>query len=343
MRQTINIAVSKAMEDMRSNTRRGIRNLVDLGLLFSRSENQKWFFNTAKKIISNPLNPYNDLTARMIADVDNQTIKTVGINLGYSSLTYGANKLQKRQIAMDCPFPWLLIFDVSESCPDFFHQIENLIHEERELGIYSYVFHSMKAEDIGVLCKIAERFEECIFLLKISPNFITDQNAAPLRAVHNIVLSVQAVDADLNSESCINAFRILKRNRCLYGFHIYYNTDNIEEVTAQEYIGSAIALGNLFGIYIADDGISDSCRDTLYTFICSERGETGQPLIALEWFSDMRHISEKILCNGGYMVISLAGKALHEYKRAKDVLENSLLEIIQGLQHCPCTNPEPCS
>jgi len=53
--QTINIAVSKAMEDMKTNTKRSIRNLIDLGLLFSRSENQKWFFSTAKKVISNPL------------------------------------------------------------------------------------------------------------------------------------------------------------------------------------------------------------------------------------------------------------------------------------------------
>ena len=37
-------AVSKAMDDMRSDAKRSIRNLVDLGLLFSKSENQKQFF-----------------------------------------------------------------------------------------------------------------------------------------------------------------------------------------------------------------------------------------------------------------------------------------------------------
>ena len=54
IRQSINIAVSKAMEDMMGNTRRSIRNLLDLGLLFSTSENQKWFFNAAKKVIAYP-------------------------------------------------------------------------------------------------------------------------------------------------------------------------------------------------------------------------------------------------------------------------------------------------
>jgi hypothetical protein len=42
-RQAIGIAVDKAMDDVKGNPRRSIRNLIDLGLLFSQSENQKWF------------------------------------------------------------------------------------------------------------------------------------------------------------------------------------------------------------------------------------------------------------------------------------------------------------
>lgn len=306
IRQTINIAVSKAMKDMRSNTKRSIRNLIDLGLLFSQSENQKWFFNTAKKVISNPRNPYNALAARMIADVDNDTIKKVGLNLGYNSLTYGANKLRKRQVAMDCPFPWLLIFDISESCPDFFQQLENLIREGQELGIYSYVFCPHNANDMTSFCEVAKRFEECLFIFKVSSVLISDQTAESLSKIHNAVISIQMTDAaDLNCESFINAFRILKQNRCFYGFHVSYNEDNIKKVSTPEYIRSAIKLGNLFGVYIADNGVSDACRDAVYSFACNERGEAGQSLITLEWFRDMWLTSEKILSGRGYMAISL--------------------------------------
>lgn len=336
IRQTINIAVSKAMEDMKSNTKRSLRNLIDLGLLFSQNENQKWFFNTAKKVISNPKNPYNMLASRMIADIDNETIKKVGLNLGYNSLTYGANKLQKRQESMDCPIPWLLIFDLSQSCPDFFHQMENLIHEGQELGIYSYVFCPHEAKDIIRLCEIAKRSEECVFVFKVSSVLITDQTAESLREIHNAVISVQVEDADLNCESCINAFRILKENRCLYGFHLSYYEDNMEKVTTLEYIRTAIRLGNLFGVYIAGNGVSDACRDAVYAFACNARGETGQPLIALEWFHDIRQISERILSGGGYMAINLAEKAYSECKKVKEVLANSLLEMLQNMQ--PCTS-----
>jgi len=335
-RQTIHIAVSKALEDMKSNTRRSIRNLIDLGLFFSHSENQEWFFHTAKKVISNPRNPYNVLAARMITDIDNETIKRVGLNLGYSSLIYGANKLRKHQEAMDCPIPWLLIFDVSESCADSFHQIEQLIREGQELGIYSYIFYPHEANDIAVLCGIAKRFDECLFAFKVSPALISEQMAKSLSDVHNAVVSIQAVDEDLDCENCMNAFRILKQSRCLYGFHVTYNEDNMKKVATPEYIRSAIGFGSLFGLYIADDNVSDACRDAVYAFACNERGEHGQPLIALEWGRDMRTISEKILSGDGYISIDLAAKAYCEYKKAKNALTNSLLEIFLKMQ--PCTS-----
>jgi len=336
VRQTINIAVSKAMEDMKSNTKRSIRNLIDLGLLFSKSENQKWFFNAAKKVIANPRNPYNILASRIIADVDNDTVKKVGLNLGYSSLTYGANKLQKRQDYLGFPIPWLLIFDVCESNPDFFHQMEHFIREGKELGIYSYITCPHEKDDITAICEIAKRFEECLFVFKVPSVLISEQTAESLGKIHNAMVSVQVAGTDFSFESYRNAFRLLKQNRCLYGFHVSYNEDNMKRVTAPEYIRSAISLGNLFGVYIAENGVSDACRDTVYAFACRERGENGQPLIAVEWFRDMQYISEKIISGDGYMAVNLAEKVYCECIKIKDMLANSLLEILKSMQ--PCTS-----
>ena len=334
IRQTINIAVNKAMEDMKSNTSRSIRNLIDLGLLFSTSENQKWFFNAAKKVIANPKNPYNALATRTIADVDNKTIKNVGLNLGYSSLTYGANKLRNRQAGTDCQLPWLLIFDISGSYPDNFSRFEKLVYEGRELGIYSYILCPHEADDIIALCRVAKRFDECLFIFSTSPVLITGQTAGVIGEINNAAVSIQAEAEDLKFENAANAFRLLKQNRCLYGFHVAYNEVNRRSLTTSEYIRCAIELGNIFGIYIADNGVSDTCKETVYTFACKERGEYGQPLVALEWCNDMRNISEKILFGGGCMPIHLTEKVYDEYKKAKDALTYSLMELIWRKQHC---------
>jgi len=319
---------------MKSNLRRSLRNLIDLGLLFSTSENQKLFFNAAKKVIVNPKNPYNSLVKRMISDVNNDTIKKVSLNLGYSSLIYGANKLKKRQDYLGVPIPWLLIFDINESSSDFFHQMEHLIREGRELGIHSYIACLHEKDDIPTICETVKRFDECLFILKVTSGLISEQTAESLGKIHNTMISVQIIGTDFSCGSDKNAFRILKQNRCLYGFHVSYNEDTMKQLTTPEYIRSAISLGNLFGIYMAENGVSDTCRDAVYAFACNTRGENGQPLITLEWFRDMRVISEKILSGDGYMAINLAERVYCEYIKAKDELTKSLLEILQNTRSC---------
>jgi hypothetical protein len=328
VRQTINIAVSKAMGDMKSNAKRSIRNLIDLGLLFSKSENQKQFFTAAQKVITHPGNPYHSLVTRMISDVNNDTIKKVAVNLGYS-LIYGANKLKKRQDYLRVPVPWLLIFVISESGSAFFPQMEYFVREGRELGIYSYITCPHEKDHIPAICEIAKRFEDCLFVLKVPSGLISGQTAETLGKIHNAMIAVEVADMDFSCESDVNAFRLLKESRCLYGFHVSYNEENMTQVIGPEYIRSAISLGNLFGVYAAEHGVSDTFRDAVYAFVCRERGENGQPLITLEWLRDMRYIGEEILSGDGYVAINLAEKAYDEYKKVKDTLTNSLLEILQ--------------
>lgn len=335
----INIAVSKAMDDMRSNAKRSIRNLIDLGLLFSKSENQRLFFSTAQKVVANPKNAYHSLVSRMIADVNHDTIKKVGLNLGYSSLIYGASKLRNRQATSDCPLPWLLIFDIRESSTNLFDQMQQFITEGRELGIYSYIVCPHKQNDISALCEIAKRFQECLFMLYVSSDLISQQTADSIGNTNNIMTFVQVSSPHFCSSKDRDAFLLLKQNRCLYGFHTGYNDENMEQVTTSEYIRSAISFGNVFGMYIAEDGASDRCKAAVYEFVCEERGINGQPLIALEWLQDMRYISERILSGDGYMKINLTEIAHDEYRKAKEALKNSLLETLKALKGMqPCTS-----
>ena len=338
-RQVINIAVTKEMDDMRGDTKRSIRNLIDLGLLFSKSESQKRFFNTAQEVISNPKNAYYSLVARMIADVNNDTIKKAGMNLGYSSLIYGAHKLRNRQALSDDSLPWLLVFDIGDSSAPLFDQMKHFITEGRELGIYSYIVCPYKKNDIPAICEIAKSFDECLFILAVSSDLISEQTAKALGDTNNMIISVHISGSDFRNRNDRAAFLLLKQNRCLYGFDIGYNDANMEQVTALEYIRSAISLGNTFGMYIPEDGTSDSCKAAVYEFVCAERGLNGQSLIALEWFQDMRYISESILSGDGYMKINLPEIAYDEYRKAKIALTNSLLETLKALKGLrPCTS-----
>ena len=192
-RQIIHTAVSKGMEDMKVNPRRGLRNLVDLALYFSESEQQKQFFEAAQKVISASRNPYPALITRMISDVNNDIVRQVGLNLGYSSLIHGAHKLKERQEELKVRLPWLLIFDVCRPDPVFFCRLEQFLREGQELGIYSYIFCPRQNGAIPLLCQMANRFEECLFVLNVTPEMISEQNARVIGGIHNAMVSLEII------------------------------------------------------------------------------------------------------------------------------------------------------
>ena len=331
-RQAIDIAVSKAIEDMKCNSKRSIRNLIDLGLMFSASSEQTDFFIAAQKMLAMPKNSYYQLVSEMLSEVDNDTIKKVGLNLGYSSLIYGAGKLKKRQNDLGVPIPWLLVFD-SESDALPIGQLERCVLEGMDLGIYSYIVCSHGIGDIPVICDVARQFDECLFILKTPSGLIDGAAAGSIGGTHNAIVSVQAVDIGIQRAEDLDVFRRLKASRCLYGFHVRYNDDNACRVATAEYVRSAIELGNRFGAYIAEDGVSDACGEAVFSFVRRERSGCGQSLVAMELVRDVRFISAKILSGSEYSPFYLAGKAFDEYKKAKDSLANALIELFQSTQY----------
>lgn len=305
VRQTINQAVGKAMEDMMGNTGRGIRKLVDLGQMFAHSENQKWFFNCAQEVVSNPRNSYNKLMLRVLADIDGETVRTVGLNLGYSSLIYGARKLQKQQKSMDQQLPWIFVFDLLDSDPVDFPKIEDFISANREMGIYSYAFCLQEVDNVAPLCAAAEKFGECFFAFRVPAGLITEQAGSCLGALHNAVVSVEVPDAGFADETCARAFRLLKEHRCFYGFDASYGEDNWEEVVCPKTICSAISCGSVFGVFHAGEDTPESCREAVYDFVSKERQGTGFPLVAFELERDLEEISRRIHVPAGCELVRL--------------------------------------
>lgn len=338
VRQAIDIALDKAMNDMQSDAKRSLRNLIDLGLYFSKGERQKSFFHAVQEVVYHPENTYHMLVTRLLGDVDHNTIKKAGLNLGYSSLMYGAQKQRSHRELSNKPLPWLLILDMRSSDTQDFNQMKRFVSEGRELGIYSYIIHPRDSNNLTAVSTIAKEYDECIFMLNISPNLISKETAAVLGATNNIVVSVNIVGMGLRGINDSTAFLLLKQNRCLYGFNIIYNDDNLKLLIDPKDVCAAMHLGNAFGLYVPADSASDRCQEAVYKFVREQRGMDGQPIILLEWLRDMDYINQSIL-SGGWLKINLPQIAYGEYTKARNVLTNSLLDTLNGLKGLqPCVD-----
>lgn len=336
-RQIISIAVSKALNDIQTNTKRSILNLLDLGLLFSHSETQKWFFHTAKQVITTPANPYNSLISRMVSDVDHETIKTFGINIGYSSLTYGANKLKSKQKTLGLKLPWFLIFDMSSDAGfgDAISEIPRWINQGQELGIYCFGFSFINEKNLPILCEIMKQSRECAFVIEITPSLITSQNAAYFKEVHNAVIVVKDANMELYGSKYADAFHLLRKHRCLYGYSLYCSDTTFDQVISHQNITAAITQGNAFCIFRADSELSPANKEHLYQFVCHERSSHGQPLVCFDWALDTAFISEKIFSEARCLILSSAEKSKRNFLDKKSFIGVSLLELIRIYQLTP--------
>ena len=288
-RKTIDIAVTKILSDMKHNTKRSVRNLVDLGALFSGSENQKTFFAAARKVLSGQNNPYYDFAARVSTHADNTTVKTVGLNLGYSSLIYGADKLRKNQAAIGRPLPWLIVTDATRNSPQV---LTDMISDGRALGIYSHIFRLRGPKELLSLSRISPHFEECFFILDTPASTINTDTATAVSRIHNTVVSIRLAKNNAFSADAQNAFQILNSLHCLFGFSISYDDETEMSVTSDVFLNRAVKRGVLFIVYIPARHASELCRQRVYSFVRKTRGQNGRPILVFEWHEDLNLMSE---------------------------------------------------
>ncbi|HAE92634.1 MAG TPA: hypothetical protein DCG60_08345, partial [Tissierella sp.] len=107
----LEIAIERAFKEIELKSKRGIRNLVDLGAHFAKGRFQKDFYNIAQIMLENENSPYYKLVFNIVQNVDHNILKTFGINLGLNSWTYGAKKIRQYEEKKGYNVPWTIIFD----------------------------------------------------------------------------------------------------------------------------------------------------------------------------------------------------------------------------------------
>ena len=136
----VEAAVAKALRDMRTDPKRSVRNLVDLGCSFSGGRFQKAFFKLASNLLKNENSAYYTLAEKLASDVHPELLQKFGVNLGYNSFTCGAQSIREREAVCGYNIPWSLTFHLDSSENPSFEKAGALIAEGKTLGIFTYAF-----------------------------------------------------------------------------------------------------------------------------------------------------------------------------------------------------------
>ena len=303
MRGTVGAIVNKAIRDIRNDPKRSIRNLADLGELFSTSSTQRKFFSLARGILRNPCNPYNELLVRMTQNVNSDSLRTLCLNFGYTALNYGAETLRKHEAERNCHIPWILIFDfrgVQDGCLSE-AQISASVSDAVSLGIYSFILMVDEPGDVDAVLDLCASQAECIFFIAVPPKIITPSNISKIVQAPNLIVSVD-VTRCCGEEAAGHIFDELKAAGRFFGYHAFYNEENMQRLTSEDFTRQMIQSGCLIGTYVNADRNSEELGNRVYSFACAERGRNGEPLFALDFYRDISYVGNSISC-GNYLLI----------------------------------------
>lgn len=292
LRITTEAIVGKAIRDIKKDANRSIRKGIDLGNTFARGELQKEFFELAGEIASSPQNPYNQLIKRGVGTIDDDIFRTVGVNLGMTSFTFGAHQIRAEYAESGRSLSWLRKFDFS--APEKIIREKALkLRMERCLrkGVCAFWFQADACrEALGPVLDAASWYGDCTFFLAAEPDGIRESEAERILSLKNIVIFVPVRDAGTKKAE---AFRILRKYRLLYGFLLYYGAEKTAD-TSEEFLKEMIDCGCFAGVYDQTDSGPEE-NYPVYNFVCAARRQGVQPILLFDYHRDAAYIQDLIL------------------------------------------------
>lgn len=228
----IRLLVKKGIEDIKDCPERGIRNLLEMVELFAQDSAQKGFLQTVLEQLRNIDSAYYPLVEQLVKVTDTDTLVTVGMNLGYKSLTYGADVIRGIKKTEGVHVPWCIMIEAGDGetlTPD---AIEDIIKQGMPLGIYCYLIGvDGTYPEPNELIRMLARQKECTFVLLLDPATVSVAVCEDILAAKNAAAMIDLERG--KSEQHSTAAKTLMESGCLCGGYMSLNNDAIASITPE--------------------------------------------------------------------------------------------------------------
>lgn len=297
-RYLIEAAVNRGIKEMQEDPKRSVRKLADLGRQFARGRFQKNFFTLSQTLLLDDNSPYYSLLSRLTEEIDHETLKKFGINIGYTSWTYGAQLIRAYEREHGLAVPWSLFIHYHPEGAFCLSRLEALIQEGRSLGIYTYCL-CLEAvpEDWQGLISLFRRYDNSAFLLFLPDEELQEEDVLLLSQCRNLLLSAEIAPSYRNNIS------LLRQNKCLAANHYYYSDSGGEELLLRLKDCESPLL-----FFLPQKDTPPSARERLAESIYQIRYHPEHPVFPIELFADYKRIDYIISDRTCFLEIDSEGR-----------------------------------
>lgn len=295
-RSLIEIAVSQGIREIRQNTNHGILTLLDMWNRFTVGKPSNRVFKKIQDIAADKNCLYYQMVQQILNEVEEETVKCFGINVGYCSWMKGAARMleQTEHQTGDVP-SWIseLAYDRTEDEPaDKLNEVSEIIRKQKKKGIYSYLLYpQQKFEETPELIFLPDRFPECAFFWFFKESSVNEAQLRILKKRRNCMYLFPASANGL----CPDFIRVMKEEKVLFSFYGFYDeaAGGLEEILSE--YQEALALEPLFFALKASEGVSAQYQEKITKEIWKMRHNPRMKTFPVELDGDTELINHIIL------------------------------------------------
>lgn len=336
----IEIAVDNGIRDISGNTRRGIRNLIDLGSHLTQGRLQQHFFHIIQHMLADKDSHLYEVTKDVIEHVDHQMLKNTAVKLGYTCCTYGYQKMQRYEQKHGHKVPRALIFDLREEYPDILTQseISSLLACGESIGIFCGIFlMNGDQQRAAHLVKGLTRHKEGVYFLLAPPEAVTPSIAQMVLNAKNIVPLIR-LQAENDYQSYLPAAGILFAHQCLFATYSGYNADNLDDLISDTQLELIEKARGVAYVLIRSDNFSPAENLQLITgFSVNSKAEHRYPFLIIDLYSELAEHTDyepdhfMAIRGDGTVAVRTLENLLPQYNirtlSLKDIMEQVMPEI----------------
>lgn len=362
-------AIDVVLKDVDKNREEAIVKIVDLMQKYMGDEKLDLDYDNIRKMIRDKDGAFNKYINKVLDEIDPHVLKTAALNLGYEAFFHGTKTIRKMREVHQCNVPWLILMDPTSACnlhctgcwaAEYgnklnltFDEMDNLIKQGKELGIYLYMFTGgeplVRKADIIKLC---EKHNDCAFLAYTNGTLVDEAFCNEMLRVGNLYLAISLEGFEAVNDlrrgdgvygKVMHAMDLLKENGLIFGTSICYTSKNIETVTSDEFVDLMVDKGCRYAFYfhympVGNDAAVDLLptveqRTYMRTRVREIRKlTTGKGLFTMDFQNDGEFVGGCIAGGRNYFHINANGDAepcVFIHYSNGNIHENTILEILK--------------
>lgn len=276
--------VKKAIRDIKTDPERTTRNLIDMALNFADSRFQQEFYSSAQRLLANENSGYYALVKDTITQINEETLLTFGMNLGYNGLYEGAGKIRKAEAKEGYNIPWTVSMTITEG--KVFDRHHHAIEQGEAMGIHTWQLFSNHG--VHECMTLAAQHPDSSFAIFCHSNEISWSVLDYADDIRNIAFLVSYdKDADVVCD-------MLRVSGILYGLYYTYTEKDVAAIESGELLHDMEQLHPTFSVLKPQFPCQQALRERVYRWIKKARMEQQFHTIPWELYGDMLLVDEVI-------------------------------------------------